>query len=61
MNLKSILDKIIKESPTAKFWTISNNFSDRSVALIVNAGFEYPPEERYLKDVNLDDLIDSWP
>ena len=58
MNSKSILDKVIKESPTAKLWTISNNLSDRSVTLIVNAGFEYAPEDRYFKDVNLDDLID---
>ena len=61
MNLKAILDKIIKESPTAKFWTISNNFSDRSVTLIVKAGFEYAPEDRYLKEVNFDDLIEPWP
>jgi len=61
MNLKSILDKTIKESPTAKFWTISNNFSDKSVRLIVEAGFEYAPEDRYLKDVNIDDLLDPWP
>ena len=61
LNLKSILDKIIKESPTAKFWTISNNFSDRTVTLILNAGFEYAPEDRHFKDVTLDDLIDPWP
>ena len=61
MSLKSILDKIVKESPAAKFWTLSNNYSDESVTLIVDAGFEYAPEDRYLKDVNIDDLIDPWP
>ena len=61
MKLKSILDKIIKESPVAKFWIVSNNYLSNSVTLIVNASAEYPPEERYLKDAKLDDMIELWP
>ena len=61
MKLKPLLDKIIKESPVAKFWIVSNNHAYGSVTLVVNAGFEYSPEERHLKDVNFDDFIDDWP
>jgi hypothetical protein len=61
MKLQSILDKVVKESPVAKFWTISNNLADGSVTLIVNADFEYPPEQRYLKHATLGDELELWP
>ena len=60
MTLWSILDKIIQESPVANFWTISHNLAEGSIVLVINAGFEYEPKDRYLKDVKLDDMID-WP
>jgi hypothetical protein len=61
MKLKSILDKIIKESPVARFWMISNNRSAGSLALIVNARFEYAPEDRYLEGKSFGDPLKLWP
>jgi hypothetical protein len=37
IRLKSILDKVIKESPVARNWIISNNASARKIFLRVNA------------------------
>ncbi len=59
--LQSILDKVVRESPVAKFWTISNNLADGSVTLIVDAGFEYPPEQRCLKHATFGDELELWP
>ena len=41
VQLKAILDKVIKESPVAKSWIISNKASDRKIFLQVNAQPEY--------------------
>jgi len=41
MQLKSILDKAIKESPVAKNWIISNKTSPQKIFLRVNAQLEY--------------------
>lgn len=44
MQLKSILDKVIKESPVARNWSISNKSSPQSLHLRVNARLEYSPK-----------------
>jgi hypothetical protein len=41
--LKSILNKVIKESPTAKFWLITRNSSDQTVFLSFGARHEDVP------------------
>jgi hypothetical protein len=41
--LKSILNKVIKESPTAKFWVITRNTDDRTVYFTLNARHEDLP------------------
>ena len=43
IRLKSILDKVIKESPVARNWSIST--SAQTIFLRVNAKLEYTPEE----------------
>jgi hypothetical protein len=41
VQMKSILDKVIKESPVARNWIISNNASAQKISLRVNAQPEY--------------------
>jgi hypothetical protein len=45
MQVKSILDKVIKESPVARCWIISNNLSEQMIVLRVKAGAEAPSED----------------
>ena len=42
MQLRAILDKVVKESPVARSWIISNDGSAQRLSLRVNAGLEYP-------------------
>lgn len=42
MQFRSILDKVVKESPVARSWIISNDGSFQRLSLRVNAGLEYP-------------------
>lgn len=43
MTLKSILNKVIKESPTAGFWRITRNHSDQAVYIGLSARHEDTP------------------
>ena len=42
--LKSILDKVIKESPTARFWVIGRDRAMQKLSLRVEAKLEDPPK-----------------
>jgi hypothetical protein len=44
MRLKSILDKVVRESPVARIWSIKNNRSAQTLSLRVKAGPEYVPQ-----------------
>ena len=44
MQVKSILDKVVKESPVARCWIIYNNGPERMIVLRVAAGVEKPSE-----------------
>lgn len=46
MQLKSILDKVVKESPVAKVWVIKRDSSTHRLSLIVKARLEYPAKPR---------------
>lgn len=50
MQLKSILDQVIKESPVARNWIIANKLSARKIFLRVNAALEYSPKEPKARD-----------
>jgi len=41
--LKSILDKVVRESPTTRYWILSHNLVERRLFLRVNAIAEYVP------------------
>lgn len=43
MTLKSMLNKVIKESPAARFWLVTRNSSDQTFFLSVGARFEDSP------------------
>ena len=43
MTLKSTLNKVIKESPVARFWLVTRNGNDQTFFLSVGARFEYSP------------------
>lgn len=45
IELKSILDKVIKESPVAKYWVIRNETSAQKIFLRVSAKLEYDPKD----------------
>jgi hypothetical protein len=42
MQLKSILDKVIRESPVARIWYLRNDSSAQRLSLTVKARLEYP-------------------
>jgi hypothetical protein len=43
MTLKSILNKVIKESPVAKIWIIKRDSDNQTFSIRINAGFEDVP------------------
>ena len=43
-NFKSILDKVITESPVARSWVVSYKIPTRNLLLRVNSGIEYLPK-----------------
>lgn len=43
MTLKSMLNKVIKESPAARFWLVTRNSSDQTFFLSLGARFEDSP------------------
>lgn len=43
MTLKSILNKVAKESPTAKFWLLTRNSNDQTLSISFNARQEDSP------------------
>ena len=45
IELKSILDKVIKESPVARNWVFSHKESTQKLFLMVNSGIESLPKE----------------
>jgi hypothetical protein len=45
MQLKAILDQVIKESPVARNWIIANKTSAQKILLRVYAALEYRPKE----------------
>lgn len=44
LQLKAILNKVVKESPTTRFWIISHDLVERRLFLRVNAIAEYVPD-----------------
>lgn len=45
MRLKPILDKVIKESPVARIWTVRKNRSEQTLSLRIEARPEYAPNK----------------